>query len=108
MRSILLPEEQKRVRALGALCAQAMDAAIRAVKPGMTEYEIAALAAYESERRGVQAVVNLIATDERIFKYRHPLPANKKLEKYADDRALWAAARADLFDHPAGTFRQTP
>ncbi len=83
LRSILLPEEQKRIRALGVLCAAAMDAAIRAVKPGMSEYEIAALAAFESERRGVQAVVNLIATDERIFKYRHPLPANKKLEKYA-------------------------
>ena len=28
-------------------------------------------------------VVNLIATDERIFNFRHPLPTHKRLERYA-------------------------
>jgi antitoxin VapB len=31
----------------------------------------------------VQVIVNLIATDERIFAFRHPLPTDKKLERYA-------------------------
>jgi antitoxin VapB len=31
----------------------------------------------------VQAIVNLIATDERIYSYRHPLPTAKKLDRYA-------------------------
>jgi len=31
----------------------------------------------------VQAIVNLIATDARIFAFRHPLPTNKELERYA-------------------------
>jgi Xaa-Pro aminopeptidase len=31
----------------------------------------------------VQATVNLVATDERIFHFRHPLPSSKKLERYA-------------------------
>jgi len=83
LRAILLPEEVERFRTLGRLCAEAMDAAIRAVEPGLTEYEIAGLLAHESESRGAQAVVNLIATDERIFKFRHPLPTSKKLDKYA-------------------------
>jgi antitoxin VapB len=53
------------------------------VKPGQTEYELAALLAAEAESQGVQAIVNLIATDERIYSFRHPLPADKKLDKYA-------------------------
>ena len=53
------------------------------MRPGQTEYEIAALLAYETERRGIQCIVNLIATDERIFAFRHPLPTGKKLERYA-------------------------
>ena len=51
-----------------------MDAAIRKIKPGMSEYQIAANLGFEAQSRGVQAIVNLIAVDERIFMYRHPLP----------------------------------
>ncbi len=83
MRSLLLPEEVDRFRTLGKLCAQAMNEAIAGVTPGQTEYEIAGLLAGSAERRGVQAIVNLIATDERIYSYRHPLPTAKKLDRYA-------------------------
>lgn len=82
-RSLLLPEEVASFRSLGQLCAEAMNAAIRTIAPGMSEYEIAAQLAFETERRGAQAIVNLIATDERIFKFRHPLPTAKKLDRYA-------------------------
>ncbi|MDW8327268.1 MAG: M24 family metallopeptidase [Anaerolineales bacterium] len=83
LRAALTPEEGERFRVLGRLCAQAMNAAIRAVHPGQTEHEIAALLAHETQRRGVQPIVNLIATDERLFRYRHPLPTEKVLERYA-------------------------
>ena len=83
MRMNLLPEEQARFREVSKLSAQAMNAAVRAAKPGMTEYEIAAVLAAESYRRELLPIVNLIATDERIFGFRHPLPTNKKMEKYA-------------------------
>lgn len=83
LRSRLGPEEGERIRALGRLCAEAMNSAIRSIRPGMTEYEIAGRLAEAAESRGVQAVVNLIATDERIFAYRHPLPTDKTLERYA-------------------------
>jgi Xaa-Pro aminopeptidase len=83
LRANLFPEEGERFRALGRICAQAMDAAIRAVRPGQTEHQIAARLAHETESRGAQAIVNLIATDERIFSFRHPLPTAKKLDKYA-------------------------
>jgi antitoxin VapB len=83
LRAALTPEEGDRFRALGRLCAEAMDSAIRAARPGQTEHQIAGLLAQETESRGAQAVVNLIAADERIFNYRHPLPTSKRLERYA-------------------------
>jgi antitoxin VapB len=49
----------------------------------MREYEIAGRLAEETYRQGALPIVNLIATDERIFGFRHPLPQDKKMEKYA-------------------------
>jgi antitoxin VapB len=83
MRANLLPAEIERVRDLGERCAAAMDAAIRAVRPGQAEYEIAGRLAEEAQSRGAQAIVNLIASDERVFSFRHPLPTNKRMERYA-------------------------
>ena len=82
LRANLDPEEGKRFRVLGQLCAHAMDATARSVYPGQTEYEIAGLLAGEAESHGVQATVNLIAVDDRIFNFRHPLPTDKKLDRY--------------------------
>ena len=79
----LTPEEGDKFRELSQICATATDEAIHAIQPGMTEYEIAAILAQAAEKRGAQAIVNLIATDERIYKFRHPLPTDKKLDKYA-------------------------
>jgi len=83
LRSQLTEPEQERFRKLGKMCAQSMDEAIRMVKPGMTEFEIAGSLSGVTERRGVQAVVNLIGTDERIFQYRHAIPTDKELARYA-------------------------
>lgn len=83
LRANLTADECERFRLLGHICAEAMNAAARSVRPGMSEHEIEAALSHETESRGAQAIVNLIATDERIFKYRHPLPTDKKLERYA-------------------------
>ncbi len=83
LRSNLLPAEQARFKELGGLCAAAMSNTMHAIEPGMTEFEIASLLSFENEKQGIKAIVNLVATDERIFKYRHPLPTEKQLEKYA-------------------------
>jgi len=83
VRSQLTMKEGQRFRELAALCAQGMQAAVYGVRPGMTEFEIAGGLSKEIESRGVQAIVNLIATDDRIFSYRHPLPTSRKLQRYA-------------------------
>lgn len=83
MRSNLTVPEVKRFRRLGKLCAQAMEATLRAVRVGQSEHRIAAKLAHETGKRGIQAIVNLAAADERIFSFRHPLSTDKKLERYA-------------------------
>jgi Xaa-Pro aminopeptidase len=83
MRSELTPVEGERFRELGGQCALAMDRAIHGVQPGLSEFEIAAGLMDETQKLGVQPIVCLIATDERIFNFRHPLPTAKKLDRYA-------------------------
>ena len=83
LRSKLLPEEHERFRKLCRLTAEAMEATVHTVRPGQTEYEIAARLGSESQQLGIQPIVLLIASDRRIFDHRHPLPTGKKVEHYA-------------------------
>jgi Xaa-Pro aminopeptidase len=83
LRALLTPAEGERFRSLGRLCAAAMDTAARSIRPGMSEVEIAACLGKAAQERGVQPIVNLVATDERISHYRHPLPTAKTLQRYA-------------------------
>jgi Xaa-Pro aminopeptidase len=83
LRASLTPEEGDRFRALCTLSAAAMDIAARTVRPGMTEHEIAGLLAREAQSRGVQPIVNLVATDARVYAFRHPLPTDRRMERYA-------------------------
>ncbi len=82
LRSILQAEEVVRLRHASILAAEAMDEVARSVHPGISEYEVAARLAAASRKRGGNAVVNLIASDDRIYRYRHPLPTNKVVERY--------------------------
>lgn len=79
----LLPVEQERFRALGQITGAAVEAAARRIAPGMSEYQIAGAIAEESFARGGFPVVTLVATDERIHRFRHPPATAKKLEQYA-------------------------
>ena len=83
LRASLSPEEAGRFRALGRLCAEAMHAAIQKIRPGQSEHALASFLADEAIRRGVWPIVDLVATDQRIFDYRHPLPTDKTLSRYA-------------------------
>jgi len=82
LRSQLSIQEVERFRLLGKECAAAIEEVVRAIKPEQSERDITASLAQQSERRGVQPIVMLVATDERVFSYRHPLPKDKKLDRY--------------------------
>ena len=83
LRLTLQPAEEERFRSLGRAAAHAMDHTIRAVQPGMSEFEIAGRLADATLQAGALAIVNLVAADERIFQFRHPLPTTNRLQRYA-------------------------
>ncbi|CAH0345386.1 aminopeptidase P family protein [Bacillus sp. CECT 9360] len=83
LRFTLNEEEITRYRLLSEKAAKAVEAACHEVEPGWTEYEIAAHLAGKVMKDGINPQVILVSTDERVFKYRHPIPTAKKLEKYA-------------------------
>ena len=51
------------------------------VEPGMTEFEVAAALASEHYARQITPIVALIAADERLRKYRHPLPTSNPVRQ---------------------------
>jgi Xaa-Pro dipeptidase len=53
------------------------------IKPGMTEHEVEAMFLYEYGRENMNCEVVLVGSDERIAKYRHPNPSDKKIGKLA-------------------------
>ena len=83
LRSYLTPEEGDRFRQLGHLCADTLSAVVQKIRPGLSEYQLAAMLGDQAQQRGIQPIVNLIATDDRIYQFRHPLPTGKILDKYA-------------------------
>ena len=83
LRSLLTPEETIRMRHVGRRCADSVRATVERIEPGMSELQIAGILAAESIERGVTPLVNLIAADERVYQFRHPLPTANRLERYA-------------------------
>ena len=83
LRYSLTPLEVERYRALGRDCEAAMNDVARSIEPGMTEWQIAGrLQCALADKQVIGAVV-LVAADERISLYRHPIPTNKRLENRA-------------------------
>jgi Xaa-Pro aminopeptidase len=70
----LLPEETGRLGRLGAEVGVAVGDLCRSLVPGQTEEEIAAQTIGAVARLGARSVVTLVGADERLKKYRHPLP----------------------------------
>lgn len=83
LRTNLSASEAARLRDVCTDAAAAIDETVRAIHPGESEHAIAARLAAASRIRGGSAVVNLVASDERIYKYRHPLPTSRQVERYA-------------------------
>ncbi|HMT06529.1 MAG TPA: M24 family metallopeptidase [Pyrinomonadaceae bacterium] len=77
----LTNDEQSRYRSLGKDAADAMAKTIRQLQPGKTENDIANSMRHELGKFGINSVVTLVAADDRIAKYRHPVPTENRFDK---------------------------
>ncbi|MFW6045066.1 MAG: M24 family metallopeptidase [Planctomycetota bacterium] len=82
LRYTLTAPEIERYRAVGRDASTAMEEAARQVDTGMNESEIAGLISRSYRSRGLLPAVLLVAADERIRQWRHPLPKDLELERY--------------------------
>jgi len=73
--------EHDRMRWLGALCDSAMASGLAAVRRGSTEDELSARVQATLVAEGVRVPVILVAADERINRYRHPLSQGRRIER---------------------------
>lgn len=82
MRPDLTEGEVTRFREIGKDAAACVEETARRVGKGMTESEIGANLLGKTYARGLRAHVLLVGNDERVYKYRHPVPTPKKLQNY--------------------------
>ncbi|GAF94224.1 unnamed protein product, partial [marine sediment metagenome] len=80
-RHSLTSDEIERYKHLGQDTGECLALACREAKPGMTEHEIASELSRNILARGITPVVTLIAADDRISKYRHPIPTDNKVDR---------------------------
>ena len=83
LRYHLTGDEIVRYRWVGQAAADALQKVAKDITPGLTEQQIAGQLTGALTTGGLVATVILVATDERVVRYRHPLPTGKRLDRYA-------------------------
>jgi len=82
LRASLTEPEMKKLRWLGRECSEACEVVCRTMDKGMTEKEVQAMIAGELMGREIQPTVLLIASDERLFHYRHAIATDETCDEY--------------------------
>lgn len=83
LRSRLDAYAQATARRIGQAVGQVLAAVARSIAPGMTEYEIAGRLLAGMAAHGLYTPVCLVAADDRFYQWRHFLPTDRRLERYA-------------------------
>ncbi|MBA7715439.1 hypothetical protein ES703_124485 [subsurface metagenome] len=78
----LTETEIDRFRELGKITSATFTIIGNTVKLGMTELDVASMVSYELMKENIQSHVLLVATDDRISDYRHPIPTMNKISRY--------------------------
>jgi len=82
LRVPLLEPEVERFRAVGQAVAEATTRVLKGLKPGMSEDEMGARISADLLAQHITPSVLLMATDERIFRYKHAVPRAGVLKNY--------------------------
>jgi Xaa-Pro dipeptidase len=78
----LLPQEIDRYKELGKRVSEVMTEVCKEIKLGEKEVEVAGRLSKKLLSKNIIPIVLLIASDERIERYRHPVPTEKEIERY--------------------------
>ncbi len=81
LRYSLTPEEVERYYVLGRESARSVESVLMGLGEGVKEREVAGRISRFLLSYGIYPVVLLVAADERIEKFRHPLPTDKPFKK---------------------------
>ncbi|MEM6049954.1 M24 family metallopeptidase [Erwinia sp. P7711] len=81
LRQGLNSNEKQRFRALGREAADLVEDIARQLETGLSEREVEAEIAKRCLERGIRPVCTLIAADERIAAFKHPVPGETRLSK---------------------------
>lgn len=81
LRHTLVEPEVQRYRELGRDAGTAVEAVTRSVTVGDAELEVAGRLAEECLRHDILPLVNLVAADGRIDRYRHPIPTGERMSR---------------------------
>ena len=84
LRYTLIDDEVSRFREVCRDTGQAIGDAARSVELGQTELDVAAVLARQCHGNGLLPIVLLVAADERIASFRHPLPTSKRVTGYVE------------------------
>lgn len=82
LRTPLLDEEITRLRSLGRDVADIVGNLLHRLSPGITEHQMNAMVASALWARGIEPSVLLMATDERILKYKHAVGHGQTLARF--------------------------
>lgn len=77
----LCDNEVGRYVHMGKVFSNTIESYMESIRPGDSELEIAGRLGAKMWENGLEPVLLLIAADDRIYKYRHPIPTENKLNK---------------------------
>ena len=83
LRLVLLASEMERFRKIGKITGEALEAACRQFQQGGTEYELAGLVSQAMWSRQLKPHVVLVAGDDRLDLWRHPIATASPIRRRA-------------------------
>jgi len=82
LRYSLTQEEQKRYRWLGKRVSIALEKTMMKTKKGEKESAVVGRLCKELWKDRIDPITLMSAADDRVFNFRHPIPTEKRVEKY--------------------------
>jgi Xaa-Pro dipeptidase len=82
LRYSLTPEEQDRYRWLGEKASLALEKTVMKTKKGESESAVVGRLCKELWKDRIDPITLMSAADDRVSKFRHPIPTERKIEKY--------------------------